>query len=186
MDVLTRYGRLLDSQTGKVKVGHKIEWGEPPRCELKSIDGKPITDFDVPRFRYGGIPKKPDHSKALDRLLASMGLQEGGPQWCCLRREEYYIVIACALTDEYRFSSGPLDVPHVLLIIREADQEIVYREELDSCYHAEIAWCDRDTLAITLQTVKQCNWSYRRHLRFYKIDDTLAQTSKGLSHASNH
>ena len=44
-----------------------------------------------------------------------------------------------------------------------------HREELGLYYHAEIAWADDTTLAITLQNKQQWSWSDRRDVRIYDV-----------------
>jgi hypothetical protein len=160
--ILTREGRLLDRTSGSILSSHTIARGDP---------------FHWPRFRYGGIPVHSESPDPIDPLLANEGLESSGPELCLVQKRDYAFVIACKPPNEHRTAPRsrlyrpaiPTDVPHYLIVIRRTDNEIVHHEKLGLYYHAEIAWADETTLAITLQNKNQWNRSYRRDLRVYDV-----------------
>jgi hypothetical protein len=177
--ILTRSGRLLDHATGRIlrrcelhyrSVIHSKDNSTMHRSELDSIDGHP-AQYSPPRARYC-LPLDGDYVDELDRSLAAAGLERSGLGLCSIARNGNICVIACeppvSCRAEYRsrffVPAKPMDVPHHLLIVSQSSGRIVSRWELGSYYQGQIAWADARTLAITLQSRKQWNWSYRRNL----------------------
>lgn len=175
--ILTCEGRLLDRKSGAILSCHMTGSGDDASRSSKEAGGDRDDPFLTPRFRYGGIPVQPESPDAIDHSLAHAGLETSGPDPCLVHRHDHAFVIACKPSNEHRgalpsrlcLPANPTDVSHYLIIIRRAGNKIVHCEELGLYRHAEIAWADDTTLAITLQNLKQNAWSYRRDLRVYDV-----------------
>jgi hypothetical protein len=169
--LLTRSGRLLNAETGKIVSRHRIEYLNTIRTLMK-IDGNSVTPTYTFRERESfDLYRKQDTSK-VSILLANLGLSISSWRTPCVTAYGLMICIACEVPAEFlhepdqRFSVGRShqDIPHHLVVCDESGATIIARFGLGNFFAGEIDWADNSVLSVTMQTVRQWNWTYKREM----------------------
>lgn len=169
--VLTRSGRLLDAQSGRIVSRHELKYSDSGPRMLVAIDGEYVPTRPRLRNRESIDLYKQDVGQ-IAPLLAAHQLCVPGWNPCFLRAHQLAVCLACKPprrfleNPELRIAVGGSseEVPHYLVVMDDACSQILQKQELGIYYDGEIDWADDNILSVTTQTRRQWHWSYQRQM----------------------
>lgn len=175
--ILTRSGRLLNAESGRIISRHQLEYSNGSPRSLVKIDGKSVAPASTLRAREAINLHKQESSPA-EALLTRNGLVLAGIYPCVTSAHHITVCLACRPPDRYltnprsrlQVGGSSDEVPHYLIVSDADCATILGQLDLGMFYTGEIDWADHSILSVTTQTRGQWNWSYHRQIWLLEWD----------------
>ena len=168
-NVLTRCGRLLDIQTGRIVSRHHLEYSESAPITLLKVDGEEVAQFDDLGQRECYALYEYSKEPAVDLLKRNhLALAGYGP--CVVRANGKTLCVACTPPEgfesdpnlRFSFDGSNAECAVSLVVADEECSRIQHQYPLGNYYCSEFDWADDSFFSVTAQTFQQRQWTYQR------------------------
>jgi hypothetical protein len=182
--VLTKEGRLLNADTGKVESRHSLEYTTVEYYKhnsygsyqsLASVDGESVTPFNSARDR-DCFPLDDHDRTPMEALLRNHGLELSSSYPCVASVHGMAVAVACVPPTKFATDPGSRlatggsteDVQHLLILSNSDCTAILEQYDLGKFYIAKLDWADPCVFSVTTQTYRQYMRTYKRHLWLFE------------------